>query len=124
MSTTPATTEAINTFQQIGPDGWAITPLHLSIPPFHQCGWQLWRWRRLGDPRQGVRGGSHFTVLEAHELHYSGDRRVARKAALAELMRQAEAITGIPADVWQRNPMGDYVSREVNKARPLRRVEG
>jgi hypothetical protein len=126
MSTTPPYVRALtapieqvevirNTWDQVGPYGWAISPLMAfwRRSKKRQVGWKLWQ-----------RQGQYAPVFcEVREVHFEGSWQQARKAALVDLMRQAEAITGIPAAGWARNPMDDYVSREVNKARPLRRTE-
>lgn len=103
----------MSTCAQVGPDGWAISPMwefaRLSAKKV-QVGWKLWQ-------RQG-----RYEFVGQESRPYIRDKEQTR-AALGTLMALAVDIAGISADGWVRNRMGDYVPREVNKARPLRKVD-
>jgi hypothetical protein len=106
------------TWGQVGPNGYAISRARYDFDPGRRHGWVLWRADRP-DEHDPTVIRRHYVCAERDADHPTGS-----SGALEALMQQAEAITGIPADGWQRNPRGDYVSREVNKDRPLRWVEG
>jgi hypothetical protein len=114
INATPEAEVIYNTWQQIGPDGWAISKHLYGGTVGQQDGWMLWRC---------VHTYRHDVIAMRRENDHAGTWRERRNAALATLMQQAVAITGVPADGWVRNGMGDYVPREVAKARPLRRLD-
>jgi hypothetical protein len=119
------TAEPVTTWEQIGPNGWAISPLRLTMTRGEprQIGWHLWRQMRPGEATtrsQAVRGS--WVVRERHECDYEGPWHVRRKLALADLITDAVAVTGVPVDGWKRNRQGDYVPREIAEARPLRKT--
>lgn len=106
MNASPTDETIISTWDQIGEDGWAISPM-LEFASLgrgmRQIGWKIWqRQGRYANTKREMRG--------------------ADRAVLADLMRQSVETTGIPATGWARNRLGDYVPRKVNKARPIRRI--
>jgi hypothetical protein len=125
MNATPEAEVIYNTWHQIGPDGWAIGPL--TFQPSRgepiRVGWQLWRWKRPSDLPQGISSLHSACKVEDRDCADGSGRKQARSRALYVIMLQAEAATGIPADGWVRNRMGDYVPREIAKARPLRKLD-
>jgi hypothetical protein len=105
MNASPADETIISTWDQIGEDGWAISPMlkFASLGKgMHQIGWKLWQ-------RQGRYANT------VHEM------RGTDRSVLVDLMQQSSEVTGVSATGWVRNRLGEYVPRRVNRTRPIRK---